>query len=91
MVQEHPIPVRSVALPPEIRGLGLAELESPAQVPEPTRQGSADVARILSWAEGRSIPSAAELGAALGRGGVVAVVAERFAADVGLWSDPVTE
>lgn len=50
-----------------------------------------DVARILSWAEGRSIPSAAELGAALGRSGVVAVVAERFAADVGLWSDPVTE
>lgn len=42
------------------------------------------VARILSWAEGRSIPSAATLGAALGRSGVVAVVAERFHTDVGL-------
>lgn len=45
-----------------------------------------DIARILSWAQGRSTPSAAELGAALGADGVVTAVVERFASDVGLWS-----
>lgn len=48
-----------------------------------------DVAQMLSWAEGSSIPPAADLGTAIGPDGVVAVLVERFAADVGLWSDPV--
>lgn len=46
-----------------------------------------DIARLLSWADGRCIPSAAELGAALGQDGIVVAVVERFATDVGLWSD----
>ena len=46
-----------------------------------------EIARLLSWAEGRCVPSAAELGAVLGERGVVSVVAERFAEEVGLWSD----
>ena len=48
-----------------------------------------DMARLLGWAEGHRVPSAGELDAALGRNGVVAVVVDRFAAEVGLWSDPV--
>ena len=48
-----------------------------------------DLARLLGWAEGHRVPSATKLNAALGRSGVVAVVVDRFAEEVGLWSDPV--
>jgi len=46
-----------------------------------------DMARLLGWAEGLRLPSAPELAAVLERNGVVAVVVDRFAAEVGLWSD----
>ncbi len=48
-----------------------------------------DIAGLLSWAEGHRVPSAAELAAALGGNGVVTATVEKFAAAVGLWSDPV--
>ena len=46
-----------------------------------------DIAEIFTWAEGRCTPSASHLNAVLGQNGAVAVAVERFAADVGLWSD----
>lgn len=50
-----------------------------------------DIAEILDWAEGRCTPSVAQLNAVLGQTGAVAVAVERFAADVGLWSDLDTQ
>lgn len=50
---------------------------------------AADIARLLTWAEGSRVASAAELAAVLERNGVVAAVVHRFAAEVGLWCDPV--
>jgi hypothetical protein len=49
---------------------------------------SIDMVRLLAWAEGRVVPLAAELDAALEQNGVVEVVVDRFAAEVGLWPDP---
>lgn len=48
-----------------------------------------EIARLLGWAEGRSVASAAELAAALRPNGVVAIAADRFAAEIGLWADSV--
>lgn len=50
---------------------------------------SDDMVRLLAWAEGHVVPLAAELDAALEQNGVVGVVVDRFAAEVGLWPDPV--
>lgn len=50
---------------------------------------SDDMVRLLAWAEGHLVPPAPELDAALGQNGVVAVVVDRFATEIGLWSDPV--
>lgn len=50
---------------------------------------SDDMVRLLAWAEGNLVPSAAELDAALAQDGVVGVVVDRFAAEIGLWPDRV--
>ena len=48
---------------------------------------SDDMIRLLAWAEGRVVPLAAELDAALEQYGVVQVVVDRFATEVGLCPD----
>ncbi len=44
---------------------------------------------LLAWAEDERVASAEELGDVLSPDGIVSTVADRFAAEIGLWADTI--
>lgn len=66
----------------EIAARGWVEFEF-----EPERRG--ELASLLAWAENERAASAEELGDVLSPDGIVSAVADRFAAEIGLWADTI--
>jgi len=54
---------------------------------EPERRG--ELMSLLAWAEDERVASAEELGDVLSPDGIVSTVADRFAAEIGLWADTI--